>query len=614
MSKRSRKQSRPSRQVAAPPPEPEVPEPQAADYAGRDWNFAFLPEAEAHWVDEAALHGLMKDWRHGRATRTIGQVLSDAYFAVFTVVLLGAMVVNAIIGSQHAAASCTTADCATGRTLIPWGVYFALCALTLGMARLFGPVLASAAEGFWLMDAPIGRARLLRPRLWGVIALAGVVTGALQAVVAALAGEPGHLVAAFAAATGLSCAGLMAWAAAEQSGERSRPLAVVRGVATLGAILALAAMVAVSAGWLAAGALAVPDVVPWGLAAFGALLALGCGILAHRRLDDIPRARLTNGGSLVSSMQGAMFALDLGLARDILVEREAATRGHVRPVAGRGVGAFSLVWRDVQRLARFPRPIVGVVGAALVPYALDAIGLGIVTPLLGALALVVALIPTFGALRVLSRTSGLARALPFSTREIRLATSVVPALLALLWCALVTPSMSGILGGVVREPLDAALAGLATAAAGLLGAMRWQTAKPVDFQVPMLATSSGAVPPTLIFNLLRGFDMVALVTAPMLLGAAPIWSLGMAAVVGGFLTAGFNTADMTAEAEEQKKQLAAERAAAGRGAPGRGAAGGAAGGGASRGATAAGARKKVAAPNRTTRATPTPRRPSARPK
>ena len=73
-------------------------------------------------------------------------------------------------------------------------------------------------------------------------------------------------------------------------------------------------------------------------------------------------------GTSVGSLNGAMFALDLGLARDILVEREAATRGHVRPVAGRGVGAFSLVWRDVQRLARFPRPIVGVGGAVLVRY------------------------------------------------------------------------------------------------------------------------------------------------------------------------------------------------------------------------------------------------------
>ncbi|WP_342373112.1 DUF6297 family protein [Propioniciclava soli] len=557
MSKKQRKRS--ASTVAEAAPVATEPEETVADHAGRDWNFAFLPDAEPEWVDEAALHGLMKDWRHGRATRTIGQVLSDAYFAVFTIVLLGAMIVNAIVGSQHAAASCTTADCAVGRTLIPWGVYFALCALTLGVARLFGPVLASAAEGFWLMEAPIGRARLLRPRLWGVIVLAGLLTAALQAVVAALAGEPGHLVAAFAAATGLSCAGLMAWAAAAQSGDRRRPLALVRAVAALGAVVALTAMVAVSAGWVAAGRFAVPDAAVWVLAGAGALLALGCGTLAHRRLDVIPRARLTSGGSLVSSMQGAMFALDFGLARDILVEREAAARGHVRPTRGRGTEVFALVWRDVQRLARFPRPLFGVLGAALVPYALDAIGLGLASPLLGAIALMVALIPLFGALRVLSRTSGLARTLPFSTRQIRLATSVVPALLAAVWCALVTPSMAGILGGVARAPLEASLAALATAAAGLLGAMRWQTARPVDFQVPMLATSSGAVPPTLIFNLLRGFDMVALVTAPLLLDVAPVWAVALAAVVAGFLTAGINTAEMTEEAAEQRAALEEER-------------------------------------------------------
>ena len=560
------KKRRRSRAAAQPDAAPavEVPlEPEGDPYAafeGRDWGFAFLPDAQAEVVNEKALHRMVKQWRHGRATKTLWQAFSDAYFAVFTVVLLGAMITNAIIGSQRAAASCTTADCDTGRSLIPWGVLFAVVALSAAVARLFGPVLASAAEGGWVMSAPIGRVRLLRPRLYAVVVAAALVGIVLAGIVAALAGEPLHAVVAWAVATGLAASAVVAFAASEQSRERTWVLRLLGGVATLLALLALAGMVAISAGWIGVGTFATPDVLVLGLAAVAVVVGVVSFVLARLRLDHIPRARLISGGSLVSGMQGAMFGLDFGLARDILVEREAAARGHVKPVRGSGVGARALVARDLQRLVRFPRPLVGVFGSALVPYALDAVRLGTVAPLGAALALVAALIPTLGALRVLSRTGGLARMFPLSTRQIRQATVTVPALLAVLWAFLVTPSMTGILGGVVREPFPAFLTALGTAAAGLLGAVRWQTAKPVDFATPMVATSSGAVPPSLMFNLARGFDMVALVTAPILLGVDPIWSLAMATLLAGFLIGGANSAEMAAEAEEQKKQLEAEKA------------------------------------------------------
>lgn len=195
-------------------------------------------------------------------------------------------------------------------------------------------------------------------------------------------------------------------------------------------------------------------------------------------------------------------------------------------------------------------------GAAVVPYVLDAVGLGLIAPLVGALALVMALVPVLGGLRVLSRTRGLARSLPLSTRQIRMAASIVPGVLALIWTVLIVPSTAGVVGGVQRDLMDAVLVAMATGVAGLLGALRWQTAKPVDFQAPMLATSSGAVPPMLIFNLLRGFDMVALVTAPILLGAPPIWAIAIAAAVFGLLTAGFDFAEMNETAKEQQAEIA----------------------------------------------------------
>ncbi|MFZ2748669.1 MAG: DUF6297 family protein, partial [Propioniciclava sp.] len=260
-----------------------------------------------------------------------------------------------------------------------------------------------------------------------------------------------------------------------------------------------------------------------------------------------------------AGLQGAMFGLDLGLMRDIIVDRRAIARGHVRPARGHWSGVWALVWRDAQRLIRFPQPLLGVAAAALTPYACEAVGLGLLAPWLSAIALMLALIPTLGALRVLSRTKGLARTLPFSTGSIRTALFVIPGVLAFVWALLVAPAFAGIVGGVGRDVLQASTVAVACGAAGLLGAVRWQTAKPVDFGVPMMATAAGAMPPTLALNLLRGFDVATLIVVPVLLNQDPIWSLGLALVVALFLRSGLNTDELTEQAKEQREQLDTER-------------------------------------------------------
>ena len=101
-------------------------------------------------------------------------------------------------------------------------------------------------------------------------------------------------------------------------------------------------------------------------------------------------------------------------------------------------------------------------------------------------------------------------------------------------------------------------------AAGLLGAVRWQTAKQVDYNRPMMATNAGGVQPSLIFNLFRGLDVVAAVTAPLILGA-PLWvSLAIALVIYFLLRSGANMEEMQEQAKEQQKLLDAERARSGR--------------------------------------------------
>ena len=470
MAKSSRRRAR--RIEQAPDIVPELgrrPEPVAdpyAEYAQRAWDFAPAP-VEGGQASEAALQGLVREWRRGRATRTLWQVLSDAYIAILSVVMIGAMATNVVIGSQAKAAACDTAACLNGRMLVPWGMYFALAALAVSVARLVGPVLASSAEGFWLLMAPVRRSPFLRMRLWSALGLAFATAGAVLLVLAA--------------------------------------------------------------------------------------------VLARRRLEEFRSARLTSGGSLVAGLQGAMFGLDLGLMRDIIVDRRAIARGHVRPARGHWSGVWALVWRDAQRLIRFPQPLLGVAAAALTPYACEAVGLGLLAPWLSAIALMLALIPTLGALRVLSRTKGLARTLPFSTGSIRTALFVIPGVLAFVWALLVAPAFAGIVGGVGRDVLQASTVAVACGAAGLLGAVRWQTAKPVDFGVPMMATAAGAMPPTLALNLLRGFDVATLIVVPVLLNQDPIWSLGLALVVALFLRSGLNTDELTEQAKEQREQLDTER-------------------------------------------------------
>lgn len=540
-----------------------VPKPQGdpyAAYADKEWSFAPAPGAPVGTVSEPGLRALMGEWRRGRATRTLGQVISDTYIAILSVVMIGAMAVNVIINSQGASAACDTAACLTGRSLVPWGMYAALSALALSVSRIVGPVLASAAEGFWLLLAPVRRSPFLRGRLWAAIGIAWGVAAMAMAAVTGVAGASLPAVVGWAIAAGFSASAAVAFAALEQSRDRDRGVRTAQLIVEATAAAVFGLMVAVAGGWVAFVVPPALAAAPWLLAALGLVGTLVWGLAAAGRLEEFHSLKLTSGGSLVSGLQGAMFGLDLGLMRDILVDRKAIERGHVRPTRGRGLGLTAVVWRDAQRLIRFPQPLLGVAAAVLAPYACEAVGLSSMAPWLSAIALMLALVPTLGALRVLSRTRGLARTFPFSTGQLRMASFVVPGVLAFGWALLAAPAFAGLVGGTPRDALHASGIAVACGAAGLLGAVRWQTAKPVDFGVPMMATAAGAMPPTLVFNLLRGFDVATLITVPILLNLDPMWSLGLALVVGLVLGAGMNTDELQDQAKAQRQELDAERA------------------------------------------------------
>lgn len=508
-----------------------------------------------------SLKRLIRGWRRGRATRNLSEVFHDAYIALIGALMIGAMLVNVVIKAQRTVAQCESVSCLSARTVLPWAGLATAVAVALALSRLFGPVLASAAEGFWLLDAPISRAQLLGARLVGAVAAALALGAVLGALVSALTGAPVTEVVAWAVATGLSAAAAVAFAAAQQGVERTRLTHALGLVFGLGGVAALLLVVAVAAGWVQLGFNASVGLeLALVLAGFSVLVLSASYLLARVRLSRIRRTRLTSGGALVNGISGAFFALDIGLARDIVVERRAMERGHVTPQRGRGLGVQALTWREWQRLRRFPQPLLVLAGTVVVPYAADALGMSVLTPVLAALALFGALIPTLGGLRVLTRTGGLARCLPFSLAQIKLASIIVPAILAAVWAVLTTPAYRGFGDGALdRGVAEASLMAVATAAAGLLAAVRWTQAKGVDFSAPMVSTQAGAIPPGLMTNIFRGFDVAILVTAPMLLGGSPLWSLAIAGVAALILLNSMDAESLRARQAEQRQELERQR-------------------------------------------------------
>jgi hypothetical protein len=531
--------------------------------AGAD-DFAYHQTPEPQALIPASpreLKRLIKDWRAGRATRNVLQAMSDAYVAVFAAVMLGAMVVNVILNAQRTIAQCTSESCLSARTILPWAAFAATVAMALAASRLFGPVLASAAEGFWLLDAPISRAQLLRSRLVGGVVAAFLGGALIGGLVSALTGSGTTEVMVWAAATAFSAAASVAFAAAQQGVDRhvlTRAATYVFGLLGVGALFSV---VGVAAGWFSLGLsdnLGIEIGVT--MIAASTLVLAASAVLAALRLGQIRRARLLSGGALVSGISGAFFALDIGLARDIVVERRAIERGHVHPKRGKGLGIEAIIWREWQRLWRFPQPLLVLAGTIVVPYACDALGMSTLTPVVAALALFGALIPLLGGLRVLTRTGGLARCLPFSLARIKLASIAVPAILAGIWAVATTPAYLGFGDGAVQRTVpDASFIAIATGAAGLLAAVRWTQAKGVDFGAPMVASQAGAFPPGLVTNLFRGFDVCLITTAPLLLGFSPFWSMLIAAIAAMILLNSMDAETLRARQAEQQKQLAAER-------------------------------------------------------
>ena len=163
-SKRRVRQTASKRVNQTPAPAP-TPEPRVDPVRWEQTTpFVDVEDFEVGVADERQLRLLMGDWRRGRATRRIWDMLTDGYVTLFSLVVIIAMLVSGLLSVQQSAAGCNDAGCLTSRTFLPWLVIALVVVASLSLARVFGPVIASAAEGFWLLDAPLRRSVLLRKR------------------------------------------------------------------------------------------------------------------------------------------------------------------------------------------------------------------------------------------------------------------------------------------------------------------------------------------------------------------------------------------------------------------------------------------------------------------
>lgn len=448
--------------------------------------------------------------------------------------MLGSMVANVVINIGRASDQlCTSTGCREGRTALPWLVGLAALLLVVSLARLFGPVFVSPATASWLLPAPIDRAAVLRPRLvWTLLVTLGAAA-LLAAVGSTLAGFGAGPVGTFAITVGLLGLAGVGTAALSQAhtGVASRLLAWLLGALLWATLLVLALGEAprlqspqdLSWAW-------------WGAVAVGLVLAIAMTALALARLARMRDRDVAPGGSLAPGLSGALATLDLALLYDILLAHRWRGHAMVRPRRKLPPGPDALVGAELTRLLRSPQAVVVLAAAVVAPYAVSATGAGRLVLPVAALAGFIAGLPLLVALRVLTRTPSLLRMLPFPIAETRRLVLRIPGILLVTFGLACVPAVHTSVGGTVTGGIGI---GLAIGLAALASAVRWVTGRPPDYSRPLVSTPAGGVPTNLYGSVLRGFDVLLITTAPLLIsptGNGAFFSLILSLIVLGYLT------------------------------------------------------------------------------
>ena len=468
----------------------------------------------------------MRKVRRGKADRSVWQQFEDIYLIIFALAMLGATGGNVVLNLNDRSAGCTTASCGWLLDTVPLILVPLLVSGMLRVLLSIGPVSASRATGFWLLATPVDRASLLRPS-YRLVMVGAVVVGALAAVVGwALFGANWSTVGEAAVLTTvvlLCTACVTVWA--QQTGARSRrALWVADGLLVLAAVPALLlairpreeAAVTSTLVDLNNGSAQLRLVV---ISAIAVLVAVALVVFTSRTLNHLSRQSVVAGGELLAGIAGAAITLDVSLLADVVAGRHWRQAGRVKSRRGRGSRGVAMIHREFLRILRWPRRLVIGFALLVVPYAVAGTGYDVLVPIAAGLAGFIAVRPLMDGLRSVCRSIGLVRALGMDLRELRVIMSVVPGAFAALWAALATPALG--------SPAVA----FAVAAGMLTGAVRQASARPPSYSGPLVASPMGAIPPGLFTTPMRGFDLLLLCLAPVLLGLGGTWVVAIPAVV-----------------------------------------------------------------------------------
>ncbi|HZX08952.1 DUF6297 family protein [Kribbella sp.] len=479
-----------------------------------------------------SLRQWMRTTRRKHADRSFWEIFEDIYLVVFTLAMAGATAGNVVRHLNSNAAGCSSLACHQLTSWFPWIVIPLLLATTLRVLLAVGPVSASRATGFWLLATPVNRASLLRPAYRLVIATVAVIGVIVGALIWALLGAP--VIEVFEAAVLIGAALVCAAVATVWAQQSTRRSTVALRVADLLLIVAVVPALLLAfrpggerfanetlvitapayiyaspnpaTGWLVAGvALAVVAVV--------------LAFLLARTLDRLGRISVIAGGELLAGLAGAASSLDISMLGDVIAGRHWRLKGRVRSHRGRGANGAAIVQREFRRILRWPRRLAVAFALLVVPYAVHGAGFRVLVPIAAAIAGFIAVRPLLDGLRTACRSTGLVRALGWDLRDLRIVMAVVPAGVAVVWAACAYPAIGG------AAPTFAVAAGV------ISGTVRQASARPPSYAGPLVTSPMGAIPPGLFSQPARGFDLLLLCLAPVLLNLPSLWVTVIPAVV-----------------------------------------------------------------------------------
>lgn len=485
------------------------------------------PAGHAEVVTAREVRQEIRDWRRGRAELSWGEALSDAYVGLFCVVMVGAMAGNVVLHLRRLADETCAGSCSEVRSAAPWLVALAVALLALGMARLLGPVFSPPAANAWVLTSPVDRGALLRPGWLRTVVLTVVGSAVLLLAPAVLGGFAWHDAVVYLVAgstTALACVGVAALSQVRE-GAASRWLTWLVTLA-LWAVLGLAATRELGR---------VPQVSPGAVLALAVVTTVVAALVAWRAgvaVGTVPRRVLGQTEHLSPSLSGALSSVDLGLMYDVLLARRWGRGAHVRSHTGGPLGWQALVHRDLRRALRAPQPYVLLAGLVLVPYAAAEADAGRAVVLATTLAGLLGGPALCSGLRVVVRTQGLARMMPFRRQTLLLAHLVVPGTALMLFALATLPTLA-------REAPDGGALNLAVACglSSVAATVRWITGKPPNYAAPMVSTPAGGAPTGVIFSVARGFDVWAVTALPLMFGPGGVLFSSVVSVgVIAFLT------------------------------------------------------------------------------